>query len=274
MAQALRRPQEACVAVGEHAISYRFAGDGPPLVLLHGFLCDSRVWERQLTALSDRFRVIAWDAPGAGTSSDPPDSFTLADWAHCLAGFLDAIGIERAHILGLSWGGVLAQELFRLHPGRALGLVLADTYAGWKGSLPADACEERLARCLREASLPADEFVKRWVPAQFFTDEVEPEVEEAMIAIVSDFHPLGFTLMARSLAETDTTTVLPTIDVPVLLLWGEHDQRSPPAIGRQFVETVPNSQLVVLPNAGHVSNMEQPGVFNARVREFLVSVSA
>jgi pimeloyl-ACP methyl ester carboxylesterase len=134
--------------------------------------------------------------------------------------------------------------------------------------------EERLARCLREASLPADEFVKRWVPAQFFTDEVEPEVEEAMIAIVSDFHPLGFTLMARSLAETDTTTVLPTIDVPVLLLWGEHDQRSPPAIGRQFVETVPNSQLVVLPNAGHVSNMEQPAVFNARVREFLVSVSA
>src|SRR5437773_2198746 len=124
----------AHVEIGQQTVAYRSAGDGPPLVLLHGFLCDSRVWRRELEELSDRFRVVAWDAPGAGESPDPPEPFTITDWAFCLAGFLDALGIERAHVLGLSWGGLLAQELYRLHPERALGFILADTYAGWKGS--------------------------------------------------------------------------------------------------------------------------------------------
>src|SRR5512147_279837 len=101
--------------VNGHAIAYRCAGQGPPLVLLHGFTLDSRIWRRQLEDLSDQFMVVAWDAPGAGASSDPPNPFTMADWADCLAGFLGVMGIERAHILGMSWGGVLAQEFYRLH---------------------------------------------------------------------------------------------------------------------------------------------------------------
>ena len=76
--------------VGGHSVAYRQAGEGPALVLLHGFLCDSRVWERQLMDLSDQLTVVAWDAPGAGSSSDPPDPFTMTDWGHCLAEFLDA----------------------------------------------------------------------------------------------------------------------------------------------------------------------------------------
>jgi len=263
------------VEAGGQSIAYRSAGDGPPLVLLHGFLCDSRVWELQLIGLSDAFRVVAWDAPGAGASPDPPEAFTLADWASCLDAFLDAVAVERAHVLGLSWGGVLAQELYRLHPGRVLGLVLADTYAGWKGSLPAEVCEQRLARCVLEASLPPEQFVQRWVPAQFFTDAVPPEVEEAMAAVVSDFHPLGFTAMARSLAETDTTALLRTIEVPTLLLWGDEDQRSPLTIAAQFRDAIPQAEFAVLANAGHVSNMEQPEAFNARVRRFcLANLSA
>jgi len=75
-----------------HAIAYRCAGQGPPLVLLHGFTLDSRIWRRQLEDLSDQFMVVAWDAPGAGASPDPPNPFTIADWAHCLAGFLDVMG--------------------------------------------------------------------------------------------------------------------------------------------------------------------------------------
>ena len=85
-----------------HSVAYRYAGEEPPLVLLHGFLCDSRCWRRQLADLSDRFRVVAWDAPGAGSSSDPPYPFTITDWAQCLAQFLDTLGIERAQVLGLS----------------------------------------------------------------------------------------------------------------------------------------------------------------------------
>src|SRR5438067_15732 len=109
----------ARIEISQLSVAYRSSGKGPTLVLLHGFLCDSRVWRRELEDLSDRFRVVAWDAPGAGESSDPPDTFTITDWAFCLAGFLDALGIERAHVLGLSWGGLLAQELYRLHTERA-----------------------------------------------------------------------------------------------------------------------------------------------------------
>src|SRR5215217_9385203 len=116
--------------IDDLSIGYRRAGEGPALVLLHGFLCDSRCWRRQLADLSEQFNVIAWDAPGAGSSSDPPDPFTLADWSRCLAKFLDGLGVARAHLVGLSWGGVLAQEFYRFYPMRVSRLVLADTSAG------------------------------------------------------------------------------------------------------------------------------------------------
>ena len=141
------------IEVGQLSISFRARGNGSPLVLLHGFLCDSRVWRRELEDLTDQFRVVAWDAPGAGESSDPPDPFTITDWAGCLAPFLDAIGIERAHLLGLSWGGLLAQAFYRIHPTRVRTLILADTYAGWRGSLGAEVAAQRLARCIRESTL-------------------------------------------------------------------------------------------------------------------------
>src|SRR6266496_2964668 len=181
------------VQVNGRSINYRSAGNGPPLVLLHGFLCDSRCWRTQLHGLSDRLRVVAWDAPGAGASFDPPDEFTITDWAHYLAGFLDAIDIERAHILGLSWGGMLAQELYRLYPARVAGLILCDTYAGWKGSLPAEAAK-RLARCVQDSSLSGEEFASRWAP-EMFTERAPQELIAEMSAVFRGFHPLGFRLM-------------------------------------------------------------------------------
>src|SRR3989304_1978458 len=177
------------------SVAYGRAGGGPVLVLLHGFLLDARVWRPQLENLPDHFTVIAWDAPGAGQSSDPPDTFGIGDWAECLAGLLDAAGINRAHILGLSWGGVLAQEFYRRHSTRVLSLVLADTYAGWKGSLPEPVVEERLAACLRDASLPPGEFVPKYLPGMF-SESATQEVQKEFANIMSGFHPVGFRLMA------------------------------------------------------------------------------
>lgn len=98
-------------------VAYERAGDGPPVVLLHGFVGDGGgTWRHQLDALSDEFTVIAWDAPGAGRSSDPPESFRMPDYADCLAGFVDALGLRRAHLVGLSFGGSLALEVLRRHP--------------------------------------------------------------------------------------------------------------------------------------------------------------
>src|SRR5688500_15716095 len=97
------------------SVAYERTGDGPALVLLHGFAVDSRMWRPQIESLSDKFTVIAWDAPGAGQSSDLPETFGIGEWADCLAGILDAAGIQLAHIVGLSWGGILAQEFYRRH---------------------------------------------------------------------------------------------------------------------------------------------------------------
>jgi pimeloyl-ACP methyl ester carboxylesterase len=248
-------------------VAYRSAGSGPPLVLLHGFLCDSRAWRCQLEGLAQDFRVIAWDAPGAGESPDPREGFTLTDWADCLAGFLDGVGVVEANLVGLSWGGLLAQEFYRLYPSRVLRLVLADTYAGWKGSLGDEAARRRLERCERESRLAPDEFVARWVPHEFFA-AAGADLTAEMAAVVSDFHPAGFRLMAGSLAGADTTDVLEQIAVPVLLLWGDADRRSPGDVARQFARVVSGAELVLIPGAGHVSNMEKPEQFNAAVRGF------
>jgi pimeloyl-ACP methyl ester carboxylesterase len=256
------------VEVGEHSISYRRTGSGPALVLLHGFLCDSRVWRDQLAGLAHAYDVVAWDAPGAGLSSDPGDPFTLSDWARCLASFLDALGLRRAHVLGLSWGGILAQELLRLDRARVERLVLAGTYAGWRGSLAPEACEQRLARCERDALLTRDELAQRWV-RELFSATAPDAVLDAMATLLADFHPHGFRLMARSSAATDTTDMLPTIDMPTLLLWGAEDERSPLAIAERLAAAIPAARLAVIPRAGHVSNMERPDAFNAAVLRFL-----
>lgn len=259
--------------VNGYPIAYREAGQGVAIVLLHGFLCDSRCWRRQLAGLSDGFRVVAWDAPGAGSSPDPPESFTTTDYAQCLAGFLDALDIGRAHVVGLSWGGILAQELYRLHPKRLRCLVLADSYAGWKGSLPEPMWKERLENCLRDSTGPAEALVSRLLPGMF-TDGVSEGTRDELAGIMSEFHPVGFRVMARSSAEMDTRDLLPAIDVPTLLLWGEDDRRSPIRVAHQLHAAIPAAELAVIPAAGHLSNMEQSEAFNAHVRRFCLGRSA
>ena len=249
------------------SVAYRQAGHGPALVLLHGFSIDSRVWKPQLDDLSRDFTVIAWDAPGAGQSADPPQPFTLIDWADCLAGLLDSIGVKKAHILGLSWGGILAQQFYQRHPRFVLSLILADSYAGWKGSLPAPIPQERLATCLSDASLPPGEFVPKYLPGMF-SDFVSKNVLDELASIMAEFHPIGFGLMAITSENTDTRYLLPVIRVPTLLIWGEFDKRSPINVAHQFRDAIPASKLVIISNAGHVSNLEQPAQFNKIVRDF------
>lgn len=255
------------VLVGDVPISYRRAGEGPTLVMLHGFLCDSRCWRTQLDGLAGAFDVIAWDAPGAGATPDPSSSYTIEDWSLSLEGFLDGLGIERAALVGLSWGGLLAQVFCARSPERVTHLVLADTYAGWGGSMPPDVCRQRLERCEADSRLPPDEFVRRWVP-EMFSEYAPTELLEELSGIFAEFHPEGFRLMAKSLADSDTRALMPTLDVPTLLLWGEADRRSSLEIALQMREAIPRAELTVIPGAGHVSNMERPVQFNDAVRRF------
>ncbi len=106
---------------------------------------DSRSWRWQLHGLAGDFHVLAWDAPGCGRSSEPPETWRMPEYAGCVASWLATIGVDRPHVLGLSWGSSVALELYRRHPDVPTSLVLASAYAGWAGSLPADEVAARLA---------------------------------------------------------------------------------------------------------------------------------
>ena len=247
-------------------IAYERVGVGPPLVLVHGAAEDGRVWQPQLAALGDEFTVACWDEPGAGRSSNVPADFGLADYAHCLATLIEALALGPAHVAGLSWGGTVVLELYRHHPGLVATLILADTYAGWKGSLPAEEVRARVAGAFEMLAVPAEEFDPT-LPGLFAGDppaEFVPLLEEIAAAV----RPESLSTQLLVMAETDQRDLLPHIAVPTLLIWGELDARSPLRVARQFAHAIPDTQLVVIPGCGHVSNLEQPGQFNEAVREF------
>ena len=126
------------------AIAYQRVGQGAPIVFVHGAAGDGREWQPQLAGLADEFTVVAWDEPGAGSSSDVPADFGLADYADSLAALIKTLALAPAHVAGLSWGGTIVQELYRRHPELIATLILIDTYAGWKGSLPEDEVRARV----------------------------------------------------------------------------------------------------------------------------------
>jgi len=247
-------------------VAYERVGSGPPLVLVHGAGDDSRVWQPQLAALADEFTVLAWDEPGAGSSSDLPVDFALADYAHCLGALIEALALGPGHIAGLSWGGTVAQELYRHHPRLVATLILADTYAGWTGSLPEEDVRDRVAGVRRMLAAPAEQF-DHTLPSLFAGD---PPVAflPLLEGIAAAARPQTLARRLSVMAEADLRDLLPHIAVPTLLIWGELDARSPLSIVRQFEHAIPDTELVVIPSCGHVSNLDQPERFNAAVQAF------
>ena len=244
-------------------------GAGPPLVLVHGYVGDAKgTWQRQIDALSDEFTVVAWDGPGAGRSDDPPASWQMADFAHCLADFLEALELKHPHVCGLSFGGGVAIELYRRRPKIPRSLILADAYAGWAGSLPADEVERRLNQAVSMADLPAERLVNEVVPTMF-SRSAPAEMIEAFAVNISAFHPSGFPTMARAVAAADLRDVLPTIEIPTLLLYGAEDVRAPLAVAQHMHAAIRGSKLVVLPGVGHISSIEGADRFNEEVRSFV-----
>lgn len=256
------------IEVGGLRVAFECRGEGPPVVLLHGWPTNSREWRRQLDALSNEFTVVAWDAPGAGQSSDPPDTFRLADWADCLAAFVDVLGLGRAHTVGLSWGGGLALELFRRHPTVPRTLILTSAYAGWAGSLPAEVVQQRLQLMLRNCELPTDQWAPAWIKTLLAKDAPEDMVAELML-IASEIHPAGTRVAMRAFAEADLRDVLPRVDVPTLLLYGDKDVRAPGEVWKPLHSEIHRSKLVLLPDVGHMIDIEAADRFNIEVRTFL-----
>ena len=254
-------------------IAFERAGSGPPLVLLHGFVGDSREWRHQVDGLSSDYTVVAWDAPGAGRSADPPASYRLPQYADALAGLIAALRLERPHVCGLSFGGALALELYRRHPAIPRSLIIVAGYAGWAGSLPVDVAAARLQRSLELLDEPAERFVTAMLPT-LFSAAAAPERVATFAAIMADLHPDGFRVMARSLAEADLRDVLPIIAVPTLLVYSDGDVRAEPGIGEALRAGIPRSRLVVLAGVGHMIDVEAPERLTAEMRGFLATVSS
>ncbi len=252
-------------------IAFQRRGDGPCLLLLHGAVSDSRVWRVELESLSDVFTVVAWDAPGCGGSSDPPDHFRLSEYAECLDLFISALGLERPHILGHSWGSALALELYRLRPSIVKSLVLVGAYAGWAGSLPPDEVARRLAFALRIADLPPGAFEPASMPG-LFSDAMPDNRRSELATIMSEIRPAGTRTMAHALAEADLRDLLHQIEAPTLLIHGDADERSSLDIVNELRTAIPGSKLTVMHGLGHECYMESAEAFDREVRSFLLKL--
>ncbi|MFJ5773749.1 alpha/beta fold hydrolase [Streptomyces sp. NPDC093094] len=260
----------ASVQVGGVDVAYTRVGHGPPLLLVHGAGADGRMWRPQPDGLAGEFTVVVWDEPGAGRSSDLPEGFGLADFAHCLAALVEELGLGPAHAAGLSWGGTVVLELYRHHPELVRSLILVDTYAGWKGSLPPEEVAARVEGARRMLAVPREEFDPT-LPG-LFADGPPARFAALLDAMARDVRPETMGAELALMAEADERDVLPRIAVPTLLLWGERDERSPLDVARALLEAIEGARLVVLPGAGHMSNLEAPEDFDRAVRAFLHSL--
>ncbi len=252
-------------------IAYTRAGIGPALVLLHGAPCDSRTWQWMVPDLSRDHTVIAWDGPGFGGSSDIDDSWRAPQFADALAAFIAALGLERPHLVGHSFGTMVALSLFQRHPAVPASLVLVGGYAGWAGSLPPDEVARRLEMFVGMAEL-GEAFDPKSYPGMF-SDLIPADRDAALVTMMREnIRPATVRAAGHIGAETDLRPVLPTVDVPTLVLHGEADARSPRANAEALHAAISTSQLVVLPRLGHACVVEDPEACAAEIRRFVQTV--
>ena len=258
------------VEVSGRRVAYLRAGSGPALLLLHGIGGNAEQFRNQLDGLADAFDVLAWDAPGYGASDDPGPDWTIGDYVAAAVGLLDALGLERAHLLGQSWGGVIAQEVCRRHAARLRSLVLADTFTGGGAQSAAERAAGLQARLTALERMTPAEMARARTPAVLGpapTAEVMAEVE----AMMAQIRPTGYRQAAIAIADADTRDVLPNVRVPALIMAGEHDQVVPHSAAEYLRDYIPGARLVTF-DAGHLPAQEQPAAFNAALRAFLADV--
>lgn len=237
-------------------------------MLLHGAFEDSRLWAGQLDDLSDEFTVVALDAPGFGRSDDPSPTWTTADYGVHLGDILDALGLVRPTVVGLSFGSVYALALYRERPQAVGALVLVSAYAGWAGSLSPEEVQRRVAQSEREMTAPVDQIVETWSPT-LLTPTAPSDVVRLVSTMMREFRPAGMGSALHALGAVDLRDVLATITVPTLLGYGDADVRSPAdVVGEDMHARIPGSTLVVIAGAPHLVNLEQPEAFNAAIRQF------
>ncbi len=242
-----------------------------PIVLIHGFPLSHEMWTPQIEVLREKYRVIAYDIRGHGSSDLGDGQYLLEFFVDDLLCLLDHLNIERAVMCGLSMGGYIALRTVERNPERCRALILCDTRS------EADSNEAKLKRAVAIKAIKrdgvntfADGFVKTVFAPKTFASN--PAAVELIKRVIQSNSPVGIcgTLLALA-ARTDTTASLPKIGVPTLILVGEHDGLTPPSAAEAMHAKIPHSELRVIPNAAHMSNLENPQEFNRHLLDFLMN---
>jgi len=259
------------VSVNGIEIHYIEVGAGEPLILLMGFGGDHLSWGFQLNAFAAKHRVIAFDNRGSGRSSAPDVPYTTRLMADDTAALMDRLRIEAAHVLGVSLGGMIAQELALAHPDRVLSLQLHCTTARPDRYMLALLENLRTARAGLGAE-QAQRAMALWLFAPTTFNERPEFVETMLYAARTQPYPqsdVGFARQGDAIVSHDTLDRLGAITCPTLVGVGEEDALAPSRFSREIAAAIPHAEIHTVPGAGHVAFWEKPAEFNALCLEFL-----
>jgi len=258
-------------AVGDTGIAYRVDGpkDGPAIVFSNSLGTDHRLWHRQMAAVEARYRVVRYEACGHGVSDPPRGPVTIERLGLDLLALLDHLDIERAVVCGCSLGGVIALWLGVNRPERLTGIVLANTGAKVGTNESWDA---RIAAVRAGGTVAVrDQVVGRFLTPEFRARD--PETTALVAGMIEATSSDGYIGACEALRATDLRADASKVRVPALIIGSERDQSTPPELSRELHASIEDSELVMIADAAHLSNVEQPNVFNSALLEFLARIS-
>ncbi len=253
------------------SIEYDDIGNGVPLLLIHGFPHDRTLWRPQIAGLSQIYRVIAPDLRGFGQSSDTSgEAVSMEQYATDLKSLLDSLNVKQAAIGGISMGGYIALAFYAQYADRVKGLILANTRAVPDSD---EGKQARLANADKVAEVGPSFLVDTMAP-KMLGPSAKSETEIAVRSMMARQRAGGIMSALRGMAaRPDRTALLRFATTPVLILSGSADVLIPPSDSEAMHALIPNSRLVIIPDAGHLSNLDKVDAFNHMVREFYKQVT-
>ncbi|MGY8843035.1 MAG: alpha/beta fold hydrolase [Burkholderiales bacterium] len=255
---------------GNPQIGYDEIGSGPPLIFLHGIGGNRTNWIDQQLSMADICTTISWDARGYGKSEDHDGALNFSDFSGDLVRLLTSCDINKAHFVGLSMGARILMDFFSIAPDRVATLTLCDCFYSFQGALSPKKQAEFIA--LRQEPLKQGKSLEDIAP-DLINSLVGPncseDVKVKLYKSIADLHVESYLKTIAASMTFDVSSRLAEFDVPVQLIYGEHDKLTPPSIGNDMMNQMPRARMQIIEEAGHLSNMEQPDAFNNTLRLFI-----
>jgi len=248
---------------------YEQEGQGSDLVLIHGLGGSLHDWDSFIPDLSHTHRVMRWDVRGFGQSDKPPGPYTAQLFAHDLAGLIHALGISKAHVAGISMGGVIAQRFTLDYPELVSSLTLISTSS--EVSKAAQKAWEKTASIIEQRGFSSNTEAAQRVFAPSFVKN-SPQAVQVMAERTATNDPRAYAAAARAIGSYNWTGELGRIQVPTLILQGREDVLTPPGGSVKLNRGIPRSRLLLIPECGHVVPMEKPLLFQQTLLAFLAGV--